>query len=98
MKLDPTKMKDWQIAEAAEETMKPVRRLADEMGLKEDELLPMGLQLGKRVTGAIQQPSGGPTFNIKGSATGGGLAQCVPLTPLSIRLTGDIDPERVQMK
>ena len=140
MKLDATKMKDWQIAEAAEKTMKPVRQLADEMGLKEDELLPMGLQLGKvdymkvldrlkdapnakyidvtaitptplgegkttsgiglveglgkigkRVVGAIRQPSGGPTFNIKGSAAGGGLAQCIPLTPFSIRLTGDID-------
>lgn len=140
MKLDPTKLEDWQIAEAAEEKMKPVRQLADEMGLKEDELLPMGLQLGKvdykkvlerlkgvpnakyidvtaitptplgegktttaiglieglgklkkRVVGAIRQPSGGPTFNIKGSAAGGGLAQCIPLTPFSIRLTGDID-------
>ena len=126
MKLDPTKMEDWQIAEAAEEQMKPVRRLVDEMGLKEDELLPMGLQLGKvdymrvlgrlkgvpnakyidvtaiglieglgklnkRAIGAIRQPSGGPTFNIKGSAAGGGLAQCIPLTPFSIRLTGDID-------
>jgi formate--tetrahydrofolate ligase len=140
IKLDPTKMKDWQIAEAAEEEMKPVRQLADELGLKGDELLPMGLQLGKvdymkvlkrlkdaptakyidvtaitptplgegktttaigliegmgklgkRVVGAIRQPSGGPTFNIKGSAAGGGLAQCIPLTPFSIRLTGDID-------
>ena len=140
MKLDATKMKDWQIAEAAEETMKPVRQLADELGLEGDELLPMGLQLGKvdymkvlerlknapsakyidvtaitptplgegktttavglieglgklnkRVVGAIRQPSGGPTFNIKGSAAGGGLAQCIPLTPFSIRLTGDID-------
>lgn len=47
--------------------------------------------LGKRVVGAIRQPSSGPTFNVKGSAAGGGLAQCIPLTPLSIRLTGDID-------
>jgi formate--tetrahydrofolate ligase len=47
--------------------------------------------IGKKVTGAIRQPSGGPTFNIKGSAAGGGLAQCLPLTPFSIRLTGDID-------
>jgi formyltetrahydrofolate synthetase len=47
--------------------------------------------LGKRVCGAIRQPSSGPTFNIKGSAAGGGLAQCIPLTPISIRLTGDID-------
>ena len=140
MKLDATKMKDWQIAEAAEEQMKPVRQLADELGLKEDELLPMGRTLGKvdymkvldrlkgapqakyinvtaitptplgegktttaiglieglgkmgkRAVGAIRQPSGGPTFNIKGSAAGGGLAQCIPLTPFSIRLTGDID-------
>ena len=140
MKLDPTKMKDWQIAEAAEEQMKPFQHLAKEIGLKEEELIPMGRQLGKvdyekvlerlkntpnakyinvtaitptplgegktttaiglieglgklgkRVSGAIRQPSGGPTFNIKGSAAGGGLAQCIPLTPFSIRLTGDID-------
>ncbi|HUT47365.1 MAG TPA: formate--tetrahydrofolate ligase [Sedimentisphaerales bacterium] len=140
MKLDATKMKDWQIAEAAEEGMKPVSQLAEEIGLKEDELIPMGRKLAKvdyqkacarlagnptanyidvtaitptplgegkttttiglieglgkldkRVVGAIRQPSGGPTFNIKGSAAGGGLAQCIPLTPLSIRLTGDID-------
>ncbi len=140
MKLDPTKMKDWQIAEAAEEGMKPIGQLAEELGLKPDELLPMGRMLGKvdymkaldrlsgepdakyidvtaitptplgegktttsmglveglgklnkRVVGAIRQPSGGPTFNIKGSAAGGGLAQCIPLTPFSIRLTGDID-------
>jgi formate--tetrahydrofolate ligase len=140
MKLDPTKMKDWQIAEAAEENMKPIRQLAEEAGLQDDEILPMGRllgkvdyikalsrladkpnakyidvtaitptplgegktttsmglveglgKLGKRVVGAIRQPSGGPTFNIKGSAAGGGLAQCIPLTPFSIRLTGDID-------
>jgi formyltetrahydrofolate synthetase len=140
MKFDPTKMKDWQIAEAAEKNMKPVVELAKEIGLQDDELLPMGRllgkvdyikaldrladepnakyidvtaitptplgegkttttmglveglgKLGKRVVGAIRQPSGGPTFNIKGSAAGGGLAQCIPLTPFSIRLTGDID-------
>jgi len=140
MKLDPRKLKDWQIAEAAEEKMKPVSQLAKEMGLQEDELIPMGRRLakvdyqkvlsrlkgpptakyinvtaitptplgegkttttvglveglgklGKHPVGAIRQPSGGPTFNIKGSAAGGGLAQCIPLTPFSIRLTGDID-------
>jgi len=140
MKLDATKMKDWQIAEAAEETMVPIGKLAADMGLREDELIPMGRtlakvdyqkacarlaggptakyidvtaitptplgegktttavglieglgKLDKRVVGAIRQPSGGPTFNIKGSAAGGGLAQCIPLTPFSIRLTGDID-------
>ncbi|MEI6167262.1 MAG: formate--tetrahydrofolate ligase [bacterium] len=138
--LDPTKMKDWQIAEAAEQTMKPVMQLASELGLHESEVIMMGRQLakvdqravmerigsrpvgkyidvtaitptplgegkttttiglieglsvlGKSVTGAIRQPSGGPTFNIKGSAAGGGLAQCIPLAPFSIRMTGDID-------
>jgi len=138
--LNPVTMKDWQIAEAAEEFMKPLGQLARELGLREDELIPMGPQLAKvdygkaisrvrgnptakyidvtaitptplgegktttviglveglgklgmRVTGAIRQPSGGPTFNIKGSAAGGGLAQCIPLVPFSIRFTGDID-------
>ena len=140
MKLDPTVMKDWQIAQAAEANMVPFAALAEKAGLEPDELIPMGRQLGKvdfrrvlerlkdapqaryidvtaitptplgegktttsmglvqglgkigkRVVGAIRQPSGGPTFNIKGSAAGGGLSQCIPLTPLSIRLTGDID-------
>jgi formate--tetrahydrofolate ligase len=140
MKLDATKMEDWQIAEAAEENLKPINQLAGQLGLTDDELLPMGRQLAKvdyikvlerlknkpqgkyidvtaitptplgegktttaigliqglgklnkNVVGAIRQPSGGPTFNIKGSAAGGGLAQCIPLTPFSIRLTGDID-------
>ena len=140
MKLDPTKLKDWQIAEAAEADMKPLHQLAEDAGLTADELIPMGRQLGKidymrvlerlkdkpngkyidvtaitptplgegkttttmglveglgrlgkRVTGAIRQPSGGPTFNIKGSAAGGGLAQCIPLAPFSLGLTGDIN-------
>ncbi len=46
---------------------------------------------GKRVSAAIRQPSGGPTMNIKGSAAGGGLAQCIPLTEFSLGLTGDIN-------
>ncbi len=48
-------------------------------------------RLKKHVIGTIRQPSSGPTFNIKGSAAGGGLSQCIPLTPLSVRLTGDIE-------
>ena len=140
MNPDPTKLKDWQIAEAAEANAKPIVRVAAELGIKADEVIPMGRlfakidykkvldrigsaqkakyiditaitptplgegkttttigliqglgRLGKRVSGAIRQPSSGPTFNIKGSAAGGGLAQCIPLTSLSIRLTGDID-------
>ncbi|MBD3308868.1 formate--tetrahydrofolate ligase, partial [candidate division KSB3 bacterium] len=138
--LDPTKMKDWEIAEAAEAHMKTVYQLSEEMGLEKMELFPyghyvgkvdymsvldrlkdrpngkyievtaitptplgegktttsMGLveglgKIGKNVMGAIRQPSGGPTFNIKGSAAGGGLAQCIPLTDFSLGLTGDID-------
>lgn len=46
---------------------------------------------GKSVVAAIRQPSGGPTMNIKGSAAGGGLSQCIPLTPFSLGLTGDIN-------
>jgi formate--tetrahydrofolate ligase len=140
MRLDPIKLKDWQIAEAAEENMKPIRWLAEGLGLQGDELLPdgrflgkidyikvlnrlanapdakyidvtaitptplgegkttttLGLveglgKLGKRVVGAIRQSSAGPTFNIKGSAAGGGLAQCIPLTPFCLGLTGDVD-------
>lgn len=48
-------------------------------------------KLGKSVTGAIRQPSMGPTFNIKGSAAGGGYAQCIPLSDFSLGLTGDFD-------
>ncbi len=140
MKLDPTKMKDWQIAEAAEETLKPAAELAGELGLLDEEWSPYGKvlakidvtkvlrrvgarrrgkyidvtaitptalgegkttttlglveglgKLGKKVMGCVRQPSGGPTFNIKGSAAGGGLAQVVPLTALSLGLTGDMD-------
>ncbi len=140
MILDPTRMKDWEIAQAVEEHMKPFITLGRDIGLKDEELIPMGRRvgkvdyrramsrlesrpqakyvdvtaitptpmgegkttmliglieglgkLGKNVVGAIRQPSAGPTFNIKGSAGGGGLAQCIPLTEFSIRLTGDID-------
>lgn len=140
MKLDPTKMADWEIAEAAETAMRPVAEVAREMGLREEELIPMGRNLakvdfaktwsrlkeapkgkyvdvtaitptplgegkttttmglmqglakiGKKPVGAIRQPSSGPTFNIKGSAAGGGLAQCIPLAPFSLGLTGDLD-------
>jgi formyltetrahydrofolate synthetase len=50
--------------------------------------------LGKRgvkASAAIRQPSGGPTMGNKGSAAGGGLSQCIPLTPYSLGFTGDIN-------
>lgn len=138
--LDPTRMADWQIAEAAEATMRTPGELGEAMGLLPEEIISYGRQIarvdqsairrrladasrgkyvnvtaitptplgegkttttiglieglarrGRRAMGAIRQPSGGPTFNIKGSAAGGGLAQCIPLTTFSMGLTGDID-------
>jgi formyltetrahydrofolate synthetase len=50
--------------------------------------------LGKRglnAGGCIRQPSGGPTMNIKGTAGGGGNAVIIPMTELSMGLTGDIN-------
>ncbi len=46
---------------------------------------------GKNVGGCIRQPSSGPTFNIKGTAAGGGNALLIPMTEFSLGLTGDID-------
>ena len=140
MKLDPTKMQDWEVAEAAEANLRPASELIEELGIADGEwdaygrnlakvdstkvlkrvgagrrgkyidvtaITPTALgegkttttlglveglgRLGKRVVGCVRQPSGGPTFNIKGSAAGGGLAQVIPLTSLSLGLTGDID-------
>jgi len=50
--------------------------------------------LGKRgvnVGGALRQPSGGPTMNIKGTAAGGGISLLIPMTEFSLGLTGDIN-------
>ncbi|MDD6181288.1 MAG: formate--tetrahydrofolate ligase [Desulfovibrionaceae bacterium] len=46
---------------------------------------------GKKSSAAIRQPSGGPTMGVKGSAAGGGLSQCIPLTPYSLGFTGDLN-------
>ncbi|SHO46601.1 formate--tetrahydrofolate ligase [Desulfopila aestuarii] len=140
MALDPTKHKDWEIAEEAETRMLTIYQVAEKLGLTKEELLPQGHYIGKidfqavlkrlkdkpngkyidvtaitptplgegkstssmglvqglgkrgkNVCAAIRQPSGGPTMNIKGSAAGGGLAQCIPLTPFSLGFTGDIN-------
>ena len=50
--------------------------------------------LGKRgvnVGGALRQPSGGPTMNVKGTAAGGGNSLLIPMTEFSLGLTGDIN-------
>lgn len=46
---------------------------------------------GRHAGGAIRQPSGGPTMNVKGSAAGGGNAQVIPMAEYSLGLTGDIN-------
>lgn len=46
---------------------------------------------GLRAGGAIRQPSGGPSMNVKGTAAGGGNALLIPMTEFTLGLTGDID-------
>ena len=48
-------------------------------------------KIGKKVGGALRQPSGGPTMNVKGTAAGGGNALLMPMTEFSLGLTGDIN-------
>jgi formate--tetrahydrofolate ligase len=136
---DATKMKDWQISEAAEENMPTPDEWRERLKLEKDEMLPYGRiakldflkiiarlkrrpdgkyievtaitptplgegksttscglmeGMGKRglnVGGALRQPSGGPTMNIKGTAAGGGNALLIPMTEFSMGLTGDIN-------
>jgi len=46
---------------------------------------------GVNVGGALRQPSGGPTMNVKGTAAGGGNSLLIPMTEFSLGLTGDIN-------
>lgn len=46
--------------------------------------------LGKNVVGALREPSMGPTFGVKGGATGGGNAQVYPMWKIDLAFTGDI--------
>ncbi len=139
MAWDPTVLKDWQIAEAAEGNIPTTEQYQEMMGLQKDEIIPYGKTpkidflkvidrlkdkpdgkyievtaitptplgegksttsigimegLGKRgvnVGGALRQPSGGPTMNVKGTAAGGGNALLIPMTEFSLGLTGDIN-------
>ncbi|MBE3582651.1 MAG: formate--tetrahydrofolate ligase [Limnochordaceae bacterium] len=47
-------------------------------------------RLGKRVAVCLREPSLGPTFGLKGGATGGGRAQVVPMDEINLHFTGDI--------
>ena len=139
MAYDATKMKDWEISEAAEANMPNPDEWRERLNLEKDEIIPHGRTprldfikiierlknkpdgkyievtaitptplgegksttscglmegMGKRglnVGGALRQPSGGPTMNIKGTAAGGGNALLIPLTEFSMGLTGDIN-------
>ncbi|MCX7750785.1 MAG: formate--tetrahydrofolate ligase [Candidatus Bipolaricaulota bacterium] len=139
MAYDPTKLADWEIAQAAERGMPSPQDWRNRLGLREDEVLPYGrvaklhaerilarlgdrpkgryiavtaitptpLGEGKTTTtlglieglarrglssgGAIRQPSGGPSMNVKGTAAGGGNALLIPMTEFTLGLTGDID-------
>ena len=45
--------------------------------------------VGKRALIALREPSLGPVFGLKGGATGGGLAQVVPMDDINLHFTGD---------
>lgn len=47
-------------------------------------------KLGKKVMLSLRQPSLGPTFGIKGGATGGGYSQVYPMWDIDLHFTGDI--------
>lgn len=47
-------------------------------------------KMGKRVIGALREPSLGPVFGIKGGAAGGGYAQVNPMADINLHFTGDL--------
>jgi formate--tetrahydrofolate ligase len=47
-------------------------------------------KIGKKVVGALREPSLGPVFGIKGGATGGGRSQVYPMWNIDLHFTGDI--------
>ena len=47
--------------------------------------------IGKNAMIALREPSLGPVFGMKGGATGGGLAQVVPMEDINLHFTGDFN-------
>ena len=47
-------------------------------------------RLGKKVCGALREPSLGPVFGVKGGATGGGKTQIAPMDDINLHFTGDL--------
>jgi formate--tetrahydrofolate ligase len=45
---------------------------------------------GVKVMGTLREPSLGPTFGLKGGATGGGYSQVYPMWDIDLHFTGDI--------
>lgn len=47
-------------------------------------------QLHKNTVIALREPSMGPVFGLKGGATGGGMAQIIPMEDINLHFTGDM--------
>lgn len=47
-------------------------------------------QLHKKTMIALREPSMGPVFGLKGGATGGGMAQIIPMEDINLHFTGDM--------
>ncbi len=47
-------------------------------------------QLHKKTMITLREPSMGPVFGLKGGATGGGLAQVIPMEDINLHFTGDM--------
>ena len=46
-------------------------------------------KIGKKSLICLREPSLGPVFGMKGGATGGGMAQVVPMEDINLHFTGD---------
>lgn len=46
--------------------------------------------LNQSVVACLREPSLGPVFGVKGGATGGGLAQVIPMVDINLHFTGDM--------
>lgn len=45
---------------------------------------------GRKTALALREPSLGPVFGMKGGATGGGMAQIIPMDDINLHFTGDL--------
>ena len=48
-------------------------------------------QIGKKALICLREPSLGPVFGMKGGATGGGMAQVIPMEDINLHFTGDFN-------